>query len=169
MNIKKDYIEKTKEKYMNKTKEWLKKIKEDLGEIEGWQAEIELIKEKINSYKDNMLGFKSGGKTFDLNSILESDQATISLLESKILIANLNLKEAKAYLKSKKLSDDEKKCIELKYIDGDLTEIKEISFKAIGGIMNCSESSAWRLHESAIEKISNSKYKIDFEREMKES
>lgn len=169
MSIKKDYIEKTKEKYMNKTKKWLEKLKEDLGEIEGWKAEIELTKEKINSYKENMLGFKTGGKTFDLNSILESDQATISWLESKILTAEFNLKEVKAYLKSKKLSDDEKKCIELKYIDEDLTEIKKISFRAIGGIMNCSGSNAWKFHESAIEKISKCKYKIEIETELKQN
>ncbi|MEF9991346.1 MAG: hypothetical protein RR657_01575 [Peptostreptococcaceae bacterium] len=144
------------EKYIKEVKKELENLKKNLGNIKSWNEEIELIKSKINSYNENTLGFKNGGRTFDLNSIIEKDEAKINILKSQINHTEYKLKKVKIYMNS--LNEEESKLIELKYLDKD---IDTISFAALGAIMSCSKATAKRTYDNAIGKIVKYKYETE--------
>lgn len=144
------------EKYIKEVKKELENLKKNLCNIKSWNEEIELIKSKINSYNENTLGFKSGGRTFDLNSIIEKDEAKINILKSQINHTEYKLKKVKIYMNS--LNEEESKLIELKYLDKD---IDTISFAALGAIMSCSKATAKRTYDNAIGKIVKYKYETE--------
>ncbi|MGL5751074.1 MAG: hypothetical protein ACRCXT_11140 [Paraclostridium sp.] len=129
-------------------------IKRNLRYMDAWQTEIEVIESKINAYKGDNLGFKSGGKTFDLNSIIESEESRLEYLKSKIDYTEYKITKIEAYMQI--LEKEEREIIYTKYLD---KEIKKISFEALGAIIKSSGSTASRIHREAIQKMAE--YKND--------
>lgn len=141
---------KFKEKTREEVEKELQSIKNSLLKIKFWEKEIKVIESNINAYSDTSMGFKSS-KSFDLASIIENNQARLELLKSKIEYTNYKVSKFTALMNdSLELYPEEIELIHTKYLD---RSIKSISFRALGGILNCSKTAAKRLHDSAIKKI----------------
>ncbi|GAA0103261.1 hypothetical protein UT300012_39780 [Paraclostridium bifermentans] len=132
---------------INNVESELKTIKKNILKLKAWEKEIEVIESKLNSYIENKLGFKSQG-SFDLSKIIENDQARMNILKSNIEYTVYSIEKIKSCMIC--LESEEKKVIELKYLDSDM---KSISLRAIGGILNCSKDAVNKLLKSAIAKI----------------
>lgn len=140
--------------YFYKVKKELEKLRKNLKLIPAWKIEIEVITKKMSAYRDGRISLISSNKTITIDDILERDETRINILESNIEYTSFKLNEYKAYLEV--LDDDEYEVINRKYLD---IENKRTSYRRIGEDMHCARMTVKRLHDSAIEKIGNYKYK----------
>lgn len=130
----------------------LDNIRKSLKNIKVWEKELKLIKDKVNAFNNvniDNIGFKSGGKTFTLDDLLERDEARINVLESNILYARYKLSDLDIYIN--KLDEDEKNIITEKYLEN--LNLKSVSFDFIAKKTNFSKSTVKRIYDRSIEKL----------------
>lgn len=127
-------------------------IRDTYKNIKVWEKELKLIKDKVNAYGCNSMsdiGFKSGGKTFTLDDLLEKDEARINILESNIFYAKYKLQDLDIYIS--KLDEDEEMIIKEKYIEN--LNLKTVSYDYIAKKTNYSKTTVKRIYDRAIEKL----------------
>lgn len=139
---------------IDKVKNDLKKLGKNLRKINAWKIEIEVLKEKMNAYKNG--GFGLGSQcisTITIDDILARDETRLNTLESNIDYTNYKLKEYKAALEF--LNDKEYEVINKRYL---LAEYKKNTYEGIAEDMRFSKTHIIRIHDSAIKKIAIYKY-----------
>ncbi|MBU5290006.1 hypothetical protein AALJ34_16975 [Paraclostridium bifermentans] len=130
----------------------LTEIRNTLISIKDWEKELKLIENKVNAFTDinyENLGFKSGGKTFTLDDLLEKDEARINVLKSNIFYAKYKLNDLEIYLSP--LDEDERMIIKEKYIEN--LKLKSPSFEFIAQRTQFSKTSVKRIYDRAIAKL----------------
>ncbi|WP_270943121.1 sigma factor-like helix-turn-helix DNA-binding protein [Romboutsia lituseburensis] len=130
-------------------------LRKNLISMSAWKTEIEVLKEKLSAYKDRDFNLMSSSNiTITLDDILERDETRLNALESNIDYTNYKLKEYKACLEV--LDDREYEVINRKYLR---IENKRCSYHQIAKDMYSSHTTIRRIHNSAIQKITEYKYK----------
>lgn len=139
--------------YIEKVEVDLDKLRKNLNKINSWKLEIQVLKEKLNSYSSpDFSTYKSSG-VVTLDDILVRDETRINILESNLDFTNYKLNEYKAYLEI--LNENECEVINRRYLD---ITCKRTSYKHIGEDIHYSHTTVKRWKDSAIKKIAEHKY-----------
>ena len=139
--------------YIEKVEVDLNKLRKNLNKINSWKLEIQVLKEKLNSYSvQGFNTYKSSG-VVTLDDILVRDETRVNILESNLDFTNYKLNEYKAYLEI--LNENECEVINRRYLD---ITCKRTSYKQIGEDMHYSHTTVKRWNDSAIKKIAEYKY-----------
>ncbi|MCR8744351.1 hypothetical protein [Romboutsia lituseburensis] len=141
MNIKKDYIE--------KTKKYLEDLRMKLTRKENLQIEIEMLKERqrIEGGMDFNDILRTGTSYRGIEDLIITydSQITCKQAESERIDHYLRMYE----LYSRSLSSFDKKILKLRYLESE----KKISFVNIAKKLSYSKSAIANIHDEAIEKL----------------
>ncbi|CEP39630.1 Uncharacterised protein [[Clostridium] sordellii] len=142
MNIRKDYIE--------KTKDYLKDLRKKINRKAILNEEIKILKsrQKINGGIDfRELDIKSAPSTKDISDLIITCDAQITLREAQIDNIEHDIRMYELY--SRDLDVIEKKVLDLRYLESK----KRKSFAKIAIDVKYSRSSVAKTHDRAIEKL----------------
>ena len=141
MNIKKEYIE--------KTKEYLEDLRKRITRKENLQIEIEMLMERQRieggiSFGD---GIKSKGSYRGIEDLIITYDAQITNKKSESERIDHHLRMYEVY--SRSLSNFDKNVLNLRYLESD----KKISFVNIAKKLSYSKSAIANIHDDAIETL----------------
>lgn len=142
MNIKKDYIE--------KTKEYLKYLRRKINRKDMLNDEIKILKSRQTTdggINFSELDIKSSARTKDISDLIITCDAQITLREAQIDRIEHDIRMYELY--SRDLEELEKRIIDLRY----LKNKKRKSFTKISIEVKYSRSSVAKIHDKAIEKL----------------
>lgn len=140
--------------YIEKVERELKNLRKALKSVDSWKIEIDVLKEKLNSYKE--YGFNITTRSSDvvtIDDILARDETRLNTLESNLDYTNYKLEKYKACLKI--LNENEHEVINRRYLN---PEYNRNSYEKIAKDMHCSHMTIKRLNDSAIRKIAEYRY-----------
>lgn len=142
LNIKKSYI--------NKTKEYLEDLRMKITKSEILEDEIEIL-DKKQSLNDeisfNQIGFKSRPSYKGIDDLIVTIETQISSKEAQIERINHDLRMYELY--SRELTETEKEILKLRYFNN----TKKNSFERISTILKYSRSQVAKIHDEGIEKL----------------
>lgn len=143
MNIKKDYIE--------KTKNYLLDLRMKLTKKEMLEEEIKILKKRqtLNGGIDfSELGFKAKKSNTCIDDLIITTDTKITNKEAQIDRINHDIRMFELY--SRGLEKEEKRILELRYLKTN----KKKSFSRIATDINYSKSTVADVHDKAVEKLS---------------
>lgn len=140
MNIKKDYI--------NKTKEYLKDLRMKLTKKEMLQLEVDILRERQSIESNEMIiGSKSSRSYNGIEDLIISFDSQITCKEAQVDRIDHFIRMYELY--SRSLGSVEKKVINLRYLESE----KTISFVTIAKKLSYSKSTIANIHDETIEKL----------------
>lgn len=141
LNIKKDYIE--------KTKEYLKNLRVKLTKKDMLKDEIEILKERQSLNDGIEYGCSIQNSSYkSIADLIESYDTQITHREAQIDKIDFSMRMYEIY--SRELTDTEKNIINLRYLKN---KRKNRSFEYIAEKLKYSKSQVARIHDEAIEKL----------------
>ena len=141
MNIKKDYIE--------KTKKYLIDLRKKITRKENLQVEIDMLKERqrIEGGMDYTDGLRSGVSYRGIDDLIITYDAKITCKQAESERIDHSLRMYELY--SRSLSNFDKKILNIRYLEND----KQISFVNIAKKLSYSKSAIAKIHDEAIENL----------------
>lgn len=142
LNIKKSYI--------NKTKEYLEDLRMKTIKKEILEEEIEILTKKQSLNEEinfNEIGFKSSRSYKGIDDLIVTVETQITSKQAQIEKINHDLRMYNLY--SRELTQIEKEILNLRY----LSSPKKTSFERISTILKYSKSQVARMHDDTIEKL----------------
>lgn len=140
MNIKKDYI--------NKTKEYLKDLRMKLNKKEMLQLEVDMLKERQSIESNEVIIESKSSRSYNgIEDLIISFDSQITCKEAQVDRINHFIRMYELYTRS--LGSVEKKVINLRYLESE----KIISFVTIAKKLSYSKSTIANIHDETIEKL----------------
>lgn len=141
MNIKKDYIE--------KTKQYLKDLRMKLTKKEMLQLEVDILKERQSIESKDVFesGIKGTTSYRGIEDLIISYDSQITCKEAQVDRIEHFIRMYELY--SRSLGSVEKKVINLRYLESE----KTISFVTIAKRLSYSKSTIANIHDETIEKL----------------
>lgn len=141
MNIKKDYID--------KTKDYLIALRLKLTKREMLNDEIDILEEResLNSGYEYGEGLSTGVSYRGIEDLIISYDAQITSKKAQIDKIDFSVRMYELY--SRELNDTEKEILDLRY----LKNKHKLSFEKISNDLKYSRSNIARIHDEAIEKL----------------